>query len=237
MAEFNWADLIKDASTAGSAFEPLPDGVYNLKVENCTHKMTSTDKVMFTITAVVQNGPHANRKLWDNIVVSPDNGAALGFFFRKMKALGLGAEYFASDPTEDAIAIAVMGAEFQGGVGQKKNTNTGKDGNAIMEYLAPVNGGGGLGAPAVGGPQQPPVPQQQQQQPQAPQQQPQAPQQQPQAPQYADPQVPAFPGQVEPQAPQQQPQAQPQTPWGAAGQQQPQANAYGAPPAPPFPTI
>ena len=143
MASANWADLIKDAAAnGGGSFEPLPDGDYDLKITEASHTVTQTGKVMFKTTNTVQTGPHANRKVWDNLVVSPDSPGALGYFFRKMKALGLGTEFFASQPTEDQIAQNLLNKSFRG----KLTTSeyNGKLSNNIKEYHPAT---GGLGAP------------------------------------------------------------------------------------------
>ena len=94
MSTLNWGDLVKEAGDVAS-YDPLPDGDYELQIIEATAKTTQSGKTMFAIKAQVTVGAHAKRLVWDNLVVSTDNPTALGIFFRKMNALGLGQEYFA----------------------------------------------------------------------------------------------------------------------------------------------
>ena len=89
MSTLNWGDLVKDAGDVAS-YEPLPDGEYDLVVLEATAKVSQSGKTMFALKAQVQSGAHAKRLVWDNLVISPENSNALGMFFRKMGALGLG---------------------------------------------------------------------------------------------------------------------------------------------------
>jgi hypothetical protein len=71
MSTLNWGDLVKDAGESAS-YEPLPDGDYDLTVLEATAKVSQSGKTMFAIKAQVQNGAHAKRLIWDNLVVIPD---------------------------------------------------------------------------------------------------------------------------------------------------------------------
>lgn len=155
MAAENWLDLIKDAG-ASSTFQPLPDGDYDLKVVEVTATETSNHKPMYKLKAEVQTGPHAGRFVWDNLVVSKESPKALGFFFRKMSALGLGQEFFQSQPTDATIVQNLQGKPFRGKIGSRlDNTNTQR--NEIREYHAAVGGYAAPSAPAVPPPAAAPV--------------------------------------------------------------------------------
>lgn len=153
MTSSSWADLIKDAqSSGGGGFEPLPDGVYDLKVIEASTATTAKGKTMYKIKAEVQTGPHARRLLWDNLVVSPESSGAMAFFFRKMTALGLGKEFFGTEPTDSAITQALTNRLFRGKVGTR--TYNDKTSNEITEYLAAASSVPGVpgvptAAPAV----------------------------------------------------------------------------------------
>lgn len=127
MSTLNWGDLVKDAGEVSTGYDPLPDGDYDLLVVEATAKVSQSGKTMFAVKAQVQNGAHAKRLVWDNLVVTPDNNAALGMFFRKMYALGLGREFFATNPSNAQIEQAIRGRSFRAQVtsrtwqGQKKN--------------------------------------------------------------------------------------------------------------------
>jgi hypothetical protein len=217
----NWADVIEEANSGGGGnFEPIPDGDYDLVVSEATASTTQNGKPMYTLETTVQGGPHNSRKVWDRLIVSADNGRAMGFFFRKMKSLGLPIEFFQNSPTDDQIVQALKGRTFRAKIGLGTPYN-GKQSNEVKEYYPAAQGGPTFApsAPAQGG--FPPAPQQAPQGfPPAPQQgfppaPAQAPQQQ-QAPAQGFPPAPApqqgnqFGQQAPAPAPQQQVQ---QSPW------------------------
>ena len=78
MSTLNWGDLVKEAGEVSTGYDPLPDGDYDLTVIEATAKVSQSGKTMFSVKAQVMNGPHAKRVIWDNLVVTPDNQAALG---------------------------------------------------------------------------------------------------------------------------------------------------------------
>lgn len=134
----NWSELVKDAGdAAGGDFAPLPQGEYDLKVQSVEVKTTQTGKTMFSVKAEVQSGQYAKRLLWDNLVVSPDSAGAMGFFFRKMRALGLDDRFFGQNPSNDQIAAAMANRPFKGRV--KQTTYAGKLRNEFEGY-APAGG-------------------------------------------------------------------------------------------------
>lgn len=128
MSSLNWADLVKDAGEATGNFEPLPDGDYDLQVVEAPAGTTSTGKTMFKLKAKVVTGPYANRFIWDNITISPENKNALGIFFSKMAALGIPREFFTNNnPSNAQIEAALAGKSFRAQIssevyqGAKKN--------------------------------------------------------------------------------------------------------------------
>ena len=150
MANLNWGDLVKDAS-AGGNFEPLPDNDYDFKVVEASTTTTQTGKTMFKLKAEVQTGPYAKRLIWDNLVVSPDSPNALGFFFGKMKALGLGAEFFATSPSNAQIEAALLNRTFRGTVGSR--VYNGENRNELKRYSPSQNAGPAFAPPAAAAPQ------------------------------------------------------------------------------------
>lgn len=134
MSSLNWGDLVKDAGDVGS-YEPLPDGDYDLKVTEATAKVAQSGKTMFAIKAQVQNGPHAKRLVWDNLVVTPDSPGALGMFFRKMAGLGLNRDFFAQSPSNAQIEAALQGREFRAQIGSRV-WNGSKKNEIKMYYVA-----------------------------------------------------------------------------------------------------
>lgn len=133
MSQLNWSELIKEAASSTTSYEPLPDGDYELKVLEAAVATTSTGKTMFKVKSEVQSGPHARRFLWDNLVISPENSTAMGIFFSKMGALGLGADFFAQNPANEQIAQAMNGRTFRGTVGSRPYN--GEIRNEFKRYL------------------------------------------------------------------------------------------------------
>lgn len=187
MTSTNWLDLLNEAKQNGGPqdFGPIPAGEYQLKVLEAETRQTQTQKTKYTIKAQVQNGAHAGRLVWDDLIVSPESAAAMGFFFRKMKALGLDERFFATAPTDDQITGALKDREFLGKV--IIDNYGGKDRNKIDGYkpLAAANAGGFI----------PPAPQAASVAPAAPQAAPAAPvaAPAPAAPQAAPAPAPAAP--------------------------------------------
>jgi hypothetical protein len=158
MSTLNWSELIKEAADSGStSYEPLPDGDYELKVLEAETKQTQSGKTMFSIKCQVQGGANANRLVWDNLVVSPDNATALGIFFRKMAAMGLTKEaFFDREPSTAQIEQALIGRGFRGQIGSR--TYNGQKRNEIKNYYpssatasapAPVQAAAPAPAPAA----------------------------------------------------------------------------------------
>ena len=153
MSSLNWGDLVKEAGDIGS-YDPLPDGDYDLTIIEATAKVSQSGKTMFAVKAQVQTGAHAKRLVWDNLVVSTDNPTALGIFFRKMNALGLNKDFFATSPSNAQIEQALKGRSFRAQVGsrtwqgQKKNEIKAYYSVAAASPVAPVAAAAPAPAPA-----------------------------------------------------------------------------------------
>ena len=145
MSTLNWGDLVKEAGDVGS-YDPLPEGDYDLQIIEATAKTTQSGKTMFAVKAQVQTGAHAKRLVWDNLVVSTDNPTALGIFFRKMNALGLGRDFFAAGPSNAQIEQSLVGRNFRAQVGTR--TWQGQKKNEIKSYYS-VPAGAASPAPAA----------------------------------------------------------------------------------------
>lgn len=213
----NWGDLVKDASSGGGGnFEPLPAGDYDIKVVEATAAQSSSGKTMFKLKTEVQGGPYNGRLLWDNLVISPENANALGFFFRKMTALGLGAQFFEQNPSNAQIEQALQHRTARAKV-IVRQYNGNPSNNIDTYYPAQSTGTPSFAPQAPQGPPQPP--QGNYGAPQAPQGAPQG-YGAPAAPQGPPQGAPAYGGQ--PQAPQ----------YGAPPQAPTAPTGYGAPQAP-----
>lgn len=162
MGSINWGDLVKDAGeSAGGNFEPLPNGDYDFKVIEASSTTTATGKTMFKITCETQAGPYAKRRVWDNLVISPENKNALGIFFTKMAALGLPRDFFmTNNPSNAQIESAMIGRVFRANVGTR--VWQGDTRNEIKKYYVVANPAAqvapSLSAPAASAPLPPPPP-------------------------------------------------------------------------------
>jgi hypothetical protein len=146
MSSINWNDLVKEAGET-SNYEPLPDGDYELKVTEAKATTTQTGKTMFKLTTEVISGPHAKRRVWDNLVITTDNPKALGMFFMKMTVLGLGKEYFSTNPTNAQIEAALVNRTFRATLGTR--TYNGNRSNEIKQYhVIRTEGAAGVSAAA-----------------------------------------------------------------------------------------
>jgi len=108
MASTSWKDLIGKAE-APQGFDPLPANTYEAEVELAEYKQTKTGKDMFMLTFRVTQGEYAGRKLWTNIVISPESPTALGIAFRDLATLGVTAEFLATEPSNEAICAKLVG--------------------------------------------------------------------------------------------------------------------------------
>ena len=108
VSSFSFKQLQEQAKESGIG-EPIPPGRYTVKAIEATAEKTkdgSKDKI--TVKFSVVSGPHANRKVFNQYVVSPDDNNALAFFFRHMAAFGLGADFFSAEPTMQQVAAALV---------------------------------------------------------------------------------------------------------------------------------
>ncbi len=105
----NWVELVKQSKDTAT-FEALISGEYEARVIDAQARLTQAGKHMYVVTYEVLGGPNKGRKVWHNVVLSPENVNALGFFFRTMAALGLSPQFFAGQPSDEDIVAALIDA-------------------------------------------------------------------------------------------------------------------------------
>ncbi|QDK02683.1 hypothetical protein PP304_gp187 [Gordonia phage Phendrix] len=132
----SWADLVEDAGDTD--FKALPQADYDLKIIKSEPKQASSGKTMFAITCEVVEGPHKGRRVWSNMVVSPENPQALNIFFRQMAAIGIDRSFFATNPSDHNVAQAMEGKEFRGSI--KVKQYQGNDRNEIAAFARTSRG-------------------------------------------------------------------------------------------------
>jgi hypothetical protein len=133
-----WSDLLKEAGAAGAGFEPLPIGTYDVKITKSTHKVAQSGKSMFEVEMQVLSGPHANRRIWNRFVISPENPKALAYFFGNMRALGLTTTFFEGSPTDEQVAAALTDKQCRIEVGQSEYNGSVR--NDVKKVLPPEGG-------------------------------------------------------------------------------------------------
>lgn len=152
MAGTSWGALAQKAAEApgGGSFEPLPPGKYQVKVEAAEARQTQTNKLMFVLTLVVTAGTHAGRKVWTNMVLSPENATALSIFFRQMAAIGADANFFATEPDEPTICARIIDKTAVAVVAYRKDDPTRNDVKDLQPDTSdPLASGGGTAAPSA----------------------------------------------------------------------------------------
>lgn len=105
--QFNFTDLIQAAADAGFSVVPADD--YDVEVATAEAGKTSTGKNKISVRFKIISGPYAGKSVFNDFVISPENGNALGFFFRHMKVLGLDQGYFATNPPLASAAASLIG--------------------------------------------------------------------------------------------------------------------------------
>lgn len=147
-----WNQLVADAPEQATSFEPLPDGSYDFKIAEASVTHNSAQKVGYNITAVVESGPYANRKIWNTFWVSPESPTAMGIFFRQFAALGLDRAYFQAEPNDEQIAAALVNRRFNGVVNTREWEGTKKNNLKNVQAArgpAPVVAGPGVPSAAA----------------------------------------------------------------------------------------
>lgn len=113
MGSINWSQYINEAEAAGEGvqeYTPLPADSYEVKVlEAKPRKFKNNTKDGWNVAFVVEGGPHAGRRVWTNLVVSPESPKAMGMLIRQLSALGV-RPLLDSGASVEQIAAGLTGA-------------------------------------------------------------------------------------------------------------------------------
>lgn len=71
----------------GGSFDPIPEGLYKLCIEEIEPKTTKNNDPMAGLTMTVVGGEFAGRKVWDNIIIPEDDSPAIKIKGRTMHFL------------------------------------------------------------------------------------------------------------------------------------------------------
>lgn len=148
----SWSEMMKDAETNTSGFEPLEPGSYSFVIDKPAEVgTTQKGHPKFTINPMVESGPRQNARIFHRFNGSDSAYANKNYFFAPMYAIGLTPSFFQSEPSDEAIANAFQGKRFSARVSLVK----GQDG---VERPELSDFGPAVGGPPAGG-NQPGVPQ------------------------------------------------------------------------------
>lgn len=151
----SWDQLLEQAGDAvADTFEPIPVGDYDMEVVEATFQKSkgTPSRDMWKVQSKVVGGAYNNRRIFDYVVLVQDTNETVGYFFSKMKAMGLSREFFASRPSNEAVSAALGGRKFRAKL--KQETYNGDINNKIDRYLRPSASpaGGPAGPPAAATP-------------------------------------------------------------------------------------
>lgn len=104
MSELDWAALQKEAGTAA----PIPDGEYNALCVEAEATNSSNGKPMYKVKFRIVDGPQKDKGVRTQLTISAESAVALKIFFQHMAAFGLTADYFATNPSKEDVARALV---------------------------------------------------------------------------------------------------------------------------------
>jgi len=141
MPAMNWKTLMDQAEEGAKEFALLDEGMYTFVIKDPAKVgQTSKENPKFSINPSVESGERANARVWHDFSVSDSAYAMKTYFFGELAALGLDANFFATNPTEQQIAQALQGRRFVASVFHE----TGNDGKTRAKIVS------GSIQPAVG---------------------------------------------------------------------------------------
>jgi hypothetical protein len=151
MPNISWDNLVEAAGEAGKAFEPLAADTYPFVVSEAEVGESKTGKKSIGITAIVESGPNAKRKVWNTWYISPDSPNALAYFFREMAIFGLTIDFWKSGPSDEQIVSNLVNKRFIGGLKiTEYPEGSGKRKNEFDSFAAPQGSATGNAAATVG---------------------------------------------------------------------------------------
>lgn len=104
MGSLSFAQLNEIAKQSDVSFEVLPKDKYLAKVVEVGTTPAASGKDMFTVKFEVTQGPRAGAKIWNRIVISPENPNAVVFLFKNLAAFGITQDVLQHEPSMAQIA-------------------------------------------------------------------------------------------------------------------------------------
>ena len=119
-----WKELMNEAEEGAKEFAILDEGMYNFVIKDAAKVgQTSKELPKFTINPSVESGERTNARVWHDFSVSQSPYAMKTYFFGELANLGLGAQFFETNPTEQQIAQALQGRRFVAEVFHEEGTD------------------------------------------------------------------------------------------------------------------
>lgn len=147
MPAASWKDLMNKAEEGAKEFAILDEGMYSFVVKDPAKVgQTSKENPKFTINPSVESGPRANARVFHDFIVSDSPYAMKNFFFGDLAILGLGVEFFNTNPSEQQIAQALQGRRFTAEVFHEEGNN-GKTYARLRNFSAPTSAPPSAGVP------------------------------------------------------------------------------------------
>lgn len=157
----SWSEMMKDAETQTSGFEPLEPGSYSFVVEKPAQiRETGKGLPKFSINASVESGPRQNARIFHDFNVTESAYAMREYFFKPLYAIGLSSQFFETNPTNEQIANALQGKRFSARV-EMEEGNDGVKRPRLTDFAPPSGAapaGPQPGVPSMGAPAAPAAP-------------------------------------------------------------------------------
>jgi predicted component of type VI protein secretion system len=137
MALKKWSEMMQDAETDVSGYQPLEDGEYSFVIEKAaTVGETQKGYPKFTVRATVESGPRKNAVHTHHFNASESAYAMKNFFFKPLYAIGISPSFLATDPSNEQIAEAFQGKRFSARIQPQRDNAEYKE----MVDFAPASG-------------------------------------------------------------------------------------------------
>ena len=107
MSQFNFGELLQQAKDAGAVTSTPDDGDYTLRVVGANAGDTKKGYPRFGIQWEIEGGPASGNRFWTNISFS-DNPTNVAISFRQFREMGMGEDYFASNPDKEAVKERIL---------------------------------------------------------------------------------------------------------------------------------
>lgn len=160
MATMNWNALRKAAEEAGEStegFVPVPTGTYDVAVAKAdVAKFKNGTKEGWKIQFAIDGGPEGGRRVFTNLVISPESPKAVGMLLRQLDALNVRPVLDAGGTLQQVAAamlnqkatIEITEREYTGSDGTVKSSNDVKNIKARTGAIDPVLGARTVATPA-----------------------------------------------------------------------------------------